>query len=102
MMDDDAAALGAQDAEDEATARRLVTEGYHQVSRAYREVARLPEGKTGIEALQDVGWRGAEGMRESSAADQFRRVYASGRGLTRTLTRSEFEWFKRLTRGRVG
>lgn len=98
---DDAAALGAQDAEDEATARRLVAEGYHQVSRAYREVARLPEGKTGIEALQDVGWRDAAGMSEWHAADQFRRVYAEGRGLTRKLTRSEFEWFKwfkRLTR----
>lgn len=101
-MMDDAAALGAQDAEDEAVARRLVAEGYHQVSRAYREVARLPEGKTGKEALLEVGWTDTDGMLEWHAADQFRRVYAQSRGLVRQLTRSEFEWFKRLTRGQGG
>lgn len=33
------------------TAQRLIDEGWYQVSRKYRLVARLPKGKTGIEAL---------------------------------------------------
>lgn len=39
-------------AEIEAEAKRLIEQGYHQTSRNYRSVARLPPGMTAVEACK--------------------------------------------------
>lgn len=58
------------------TAKELVAAGYFQISRKYREVARLPEGVTGIQALQRH-WREPVKLSERDATDQYLRVYAT-------------------------
>lgn len=68
------------------SARQLIAEGWHQVSRAYRTLARLPDGKTGVEALIDAELRSkhphfrlrewAEGLGERSAGNHYLRCYA--------------------------
>lgn len=86
-------------------AAELVRLGYCQVSRKFRSVARLPEGKTGIEALADASrdlvW--ARTLGEEHAAEQFRRVYAiyapAEQRLILILTREVFDAFKRQCRG---
>lgn len=76
---------------------KYVAAGYRQISRRYRTVARLPEGKTGKEALRtaarrdvyDVdGW--VETLGEEAAASRYLRCYATDR---LTLTREEFDAF---------
>jgi hypothetical protein len=62
-----------------ARARELVAAGYQSISNKYRLVARLPEGKTGLEALAMVNPDLAAHFLENanlSAARQFMRVYA--------------------------
>lgn len=103
----------------EEQAVALIDEGWFQVSRKFRHLARLPEGKTGIEALieaclKSIGrgshseyWpteikRWAEDMGEGPAADHFMRCYASAiPGLTCTVDRDIFEAFRRLGGGTV-
>lgn len=84
--------------------RRLVDEGYRQVSRKFRHVARLPDGMTGLEALRsvdpDLHDRMMQRM-EEEAADHFRRVHASEQGLWLTLTTEEFDAFRRAATGRI-
>ena len=60
-------------------AKKLVSQGYRQISRKYRMVARVPFGMTGRQALDQV----APGvynsrMNEWHCADQYRRCYAKG------------------------
>ena len=89
--------------------------GWYQVSHHHRHVARLPAGKSGVQALIEAAdaerispwmsaaqraeahWanaRWANGLGEASAGDQFLRVYAEGLGLVRWLSREEFDEFK--------
>lgn len=75
------------------TAEELISGGYYQVSRKFGMLAKLPEGKTGREALYEATMRQyaglpneahfdrttrrwVNGMSEASAADQYLRVYA--------------------------
>jgi hypothetical protein len=77
---------------------KLLGGEWFQVSRRYRIVARLPEGKTGIEALSEASGRPewAAGLRETNAGDQFLRVYATD---TRTLDRPTFAAFRKAGGG---
>lgn len=119
MLDDERQAARARAdalsyAEKQAAA--LIAAGWYQVSRRFRHLARLPEGKTGVEALIDarlasIGgvrpdfWPGevrrwAESLGEASAADHFMRVYARYTpGLTCTVDADTFEAFRRLGGG---
>jgi hypothetical protein len=79
---------------------------WFQISRGHRHVARLPEGKTGVEALiASYSERSGRGTREDyerwarrggegSAGDSYLRTYASRDGLGRQLTRVAFEAFR--------
>lgn len=44
-------------------AKRLIAEGYHQTSHKYRSLARLPKGKTALEALEEVSPSTAQRLR---------------------------------------
>jgi hypothetical protein len=59
-------------------ARALIRAGYYQVSRKWRSIAKLPEGKTGIEALTEVSGRPewAAALGEGRAGDHYLRCYA--------------------------
>lgn len=94
----------------------LIKLGYKQVSAKYRTVARLPEGKSGKDALYEAEmavlaedgdladeilayWRKekkrwVDGLGERVAADHFRRVHAHAAGLWLELTPTEFSAFK--------
>lgn len=80
------------------TPAELVAAGYKQVSRKYRLVARLPEGKTGMEALEahapDTA-RNFRRMAEEMAASQYLRIYADRDGNQVELTPEEFEEFRK-------
>lgn len=72
--------------------RQLVAQGYKQVSSRYRIVARLPDGMTGIEALESVDASLAKHMRDTmnkQAAEQYLRVYAP---LEQKVELTEEEW----------
>lgn len=74
----------------------LIAQGYEQVSRKRRTIARLPEGKTGLEALAAVDPTHVANLRtsmENHAAEFFRRIYAEHAGLTVVLTEEEFSEF---------
>lgn len=76
----------------------LVRDGYMQTSARFRCVARLPEGKTGLEALRDVApndYARIMGQAERNAADEFRRIYAERCGLQIQLGPEEFAAFKK-------
>lgn len=66
--------------EEIAKAEQLIKEGYYQISRKYRHIARLPEGMTGKQALKLVTpperhyW--VEAMGESSAGDHYLSCYS--------------------------
>ena len=80
------------------TARELVAAGYRQISNKYRMVARLPEGTTGLQALQAVDSEFARDLIrriEEQAADQYRRVHARGAGNVLELDEETFADFKR-------
>lgn len=57
-------------------AQELVAQGYYQVSRRYRLVARLPPGYTGRKALREKNPKLASEMSEAHCRDHFLRVYA--------------------------
>jgi hypothetical protein len=90
-------------------ARRLIDEGWHQVSRAYRGVARLPEGMTGTEALIDAERRSdhphpnletwATRMGEAHAGEHYLRCYAGRDGHSRDLDIPTFAAFRKLGGG---
>lgn len=71
----------------------LIAEGYEQISRKYRTLARLPYGKTGLEALAEVDpdlavqyLRNAEEMAKS----QYLRVYSRDKVELTTEAFNEF------------
>ncbi len=64
----------------ERHAKALVAAGYRQISSKYRIVARLPEGKSGYEALRDADPDFAARLLanfQRDCEDQFLRVCAS-------------------------
>lgn len=70
---------------------------WKQTSRKYRHVARLPPGKTGIQALKDASpdeCRRVEELLERQCAAQYLRLYAAKEGFREELTEEEFENFK--------
>jgi hypothetical protein len=83
--------------ESDMTAEEAIAGGYFQVSRAHRRVARLPPGKTGVQALVEaagenrVDW--AKGLGEGGAGDQYLRVYTKDAVV---LSREEFARFRAL------
>jgi hypothetical protein len=79
---------------------QLIAEGFEQVSRRYRRLARLPYGKTGLEALAEVDPELAAHMLDSvnrRAAEQYMRVYAKDDEKIE-LNAEEFDEYLRLTR----
>lgn len=79
-------------------ARDLIANGFYQVSRKHRMVARLPHGKTGRQALAEASGRSdwAHAMSEASAGDHFLRCHTDRNGLCVTVDRATFEEFRRL------
>lgn len=73
---------------------------YFQVSRAYGRVARLPEGKTGMEALRECGGQRCDdekwlqAMGEARCGEYYMRVYGSN-SLVVTLTPEEFMYYRK-------
>ena len=77
-------------------AKDCVSQGYVQVSRKYRIVARLPTGRTGMQALEAVDSSLAKQIRdnaERSAKEMFLRMYALDKLI---LSREEFAEFLQL------
>lgn len=76
------------------------TRVWFQVSRSSGGVARLPEGKTGKEALAEAlsgqPWevRSAENMTEGAAGEHYMRCYARQEGLTAELSPRDFNLFR--------
>lgn len=93
------------EAEAIALAEKCFREGYEVTSRRYRSLARLPEGKTGIEALIEVDSGVGVHCRthglEEDAADFYRRCYAYKAGLQTQLDLRTFKHFLKLRRGEV-
>jgi len=83
---------------DLAVARELVDAGWHMVSRRHRTVARLPEGKTGLECLTGVlNTRWTAEMGEGPAGDMFLRCYTErDTHRWRDLSQGEFVAFRRV------
>ncbi len=101
----------------QARVEQLFNDGYLQTSRKFRGVARLPDGKTGIEALneaelanvnlpsdhpsfaywQDHYPKWASGMGELQAAKQYRACHAEKAGLYLTLDAATFEALRTYT-----
>lgn len=81
-----------------AKAQRLIDEGWEQTSRKYRAVARLPAGKTGLQALLEVDPLRVLRLLENAemwAADEFRRVHShEENGMRQELTNVEFHAFR--------
>lgn len=88
-------------------AKKLIDEGWWQVSRRHRSIARLPYKTTGIWALiqaclkhggvprQDVE-KWATGLGETHAGDHYLRCYADYEGNTRDLDIPTFAAFRKL------
>jgi hypothetical protein len=99
----------------EQYAKLLLEQGYYQVSRKYGMLARLPDGKTGRQALfeasmeqyrglpNEASWdaqqrRWVGHLPEASAADHYCRVYAP-KHLQRTVSQSVMNAFRKLGGG---
>lgn len=83
--------------ETDEAARVLVAEGYKQTSRKFRHVARLPRGKSGLEALKEAdpeGYAHIMDNAERQAADTYRRIHARGPDKL-SLTVEGFEAFRK-------
>lgn len=84
----------------------LAEQGYKSTSNKYRYVARLPVGKTGIEACLALGGDAAAFARntfanaEHAATAQYLRVYAPAEDKIE-LTKEEFDEFRRSGGGPV-
>lgn len=81
--------------EDEA--RALIKSGFYQISRKYRGLARLPDGKTGREAYMDASRPTGYNphLSERYAGDQYLRVYAPKQDRI-TVSFRTFQAFRRL------
>jgi hypothetical protein len=78
----------------------LIAAGYKQTSRRYRMLARIPPGKTGLEALAEFDSHLAEHFLENAnraAASQYMSCYAKGDDKLE-LTEEEFNEFLRQKR----
>lgn len=89
--------------DDSEIAAGLVRDGWKSVSNKYQTIARLPAGKTGIEALRECApyeyARIVEEI-ERRAADTYRRVHATASaGTKQELDSSMFQAFKRAGGG---
>ena len=98
----------------EVKAQQFIDEGWFQISRRHRMLARLPEGMTGKEALfearkKEIGpkhWGGyweedtakwVNNLGEESCAEHFRRVYSTyDKTLNITLDEKTFNAFRSL------
>jgi hypothetical protein len=81
----------------------LIVAGFEQVSRKYRTLARLPAGKTGLEALAEVDAALAARFLQNAnehAAEQYRRCFARHENKVE-LTIDEFNEYLEKT-GRKG
>jgi hypothetical protein len=88
------------------TARCLIEEGWHQVSRRYRSLARLPDGLSGVTALIDAELRSeyphpdleswAKGLGDTHAGDHYLRCYALRDGNVCELDIPTFAAFRKL------
>lgn len=87
------------DEEVETAARSLVEQGYFQTSGKFRHLARLPEGKTAYEALNEVAPHVAERFKESFerwCRSQYLRVYVRGEPDQVTVSPEVLKAFRRL------
>jgi hypothetical protein len=88
-----------EDSDDMEIARALVRDGWMSTSNKRRTIARLPEGKTGLEALRDVAPEAHDTIMsraEQQAANGYRRIFASeGDGTRQTLDVSMWMAFKK-------
>lgn len=91
--------------DDEDEARRMVG-SWFQISRAYRTVARLPPGETGVEALaraarhddcDSVSW--AHCLGEYHAGDHYLRCYAGSENNVTTMTPGAFAAYRKAGGG---
>lgn len=83
----------------EEKAKKLVEDGYEQISRKYRTLARLPEGMTGIEALRSADPFLAQRFldnAERAAKEQYMRVYSKAEDRAE-LTVEEFNAYLKAT-----
>ena len=81
----------------------LYARGAIQLSRKYCHVGVLPEGKTGLELMQEVEPRWVEEERrqlEQKAAENYIRCYGHNNGCIIELTYDEFEEWLRQKRER--
>lgn len=77
-----------------ARAKEIIAAGYLQTSAKYRMVARVPPGKTAMQALCEADPKWIEQF-ERIARNQYLRVYGQSQDRLE-LTREEFAEFKRL------
>jgi hypothetical protein len=87
-----------------AAAKEIIADGWYQVSRRFRTVARLPDGMTGIEALardarksygrDSEEW--ANMLGERSAGDHWLRCFADKKGCWKELDQPTFDAFRKL------
>lgn len=92
-------------------AQGLINDGYYQVSRAHRHIAKLPEGKTGKQALYEATMENykhldtskreywekrnkdwVKNLGEIASKDQYLRVYATSIQVSQAV----FNEFRRL------
>ena len=77
--------------------QELIDQGYESTSNKYRTVARLPPGKTGVEALREVSphdYALIVYRIEQQCASAYRRIYAQRNGDQIELSVEEFRQFK--------
>jgi len=79
------------------TVEEMIAQGYQQTSSKYRIIARLPPGKTAVEALRDVSphdYAMIVARIEQQCASTYRRTYAAKEGNELVLSPEEFAAFK--------
>jgi hypothetical protein len=78
-------------------AAEWVSQGYRQISRSHRLIARLPENVTALEAIARLDpemHRRMLELVEQRAADYYRRMYAKQEGNELALMADEFDAFR--------
>lgn len=76
--------------------RDLFRRGARQLSRKYRLVGILPEGKTGMQCLEEVDPESARRLQERAedwAVDEFLRIHGQKMGCVLELSEGEFKEF---------
>lgn len=81
--------------------KALILQGYYQVSRSYRQIAKLPDGKTGRQLLAEMPaykhMTTNPGLNSASLDDFWLRLFAfQDPEHSLTLTVEEFAEFRRL------